>query len=284
MKISIVMPSFNQGRFVEAALHSIFEQNYADWEILFIDGGSTDGTMDIVERYKDRIAYCLSETDAGQSDALRKGFAQASGDVLTWLNTDDLLLPGALSEVAEVFSLKPHLSWLLGNVVWIDQETKIVRCWRGEGYTFGWTRIGLLTAGGPSAFFKRDLYDRVGGVNVLLHYQMDTELWWRFALAGEKFHRLSGYTWALRLHEGAKTSGYMFSDQSSEKQRKIASVQIAEKQHIEGLINPHLIRFPKLISRGLHLVRRGLSINHLYSRFQTIRFFGKDISNLVKKK
>ena len=197
MKISVIMPSLNQAQFVEAALQSVLTQDYKDFEVVFVDGGSTDGTMDIVENYRDRLAYCVSESDKGQSDALHKGFLHASGDILTWLNTDDLLLPGALRVAATAFQKNPSRTWLLGNVVWIDRDDKIIKCWRGEGYTFAWHKLGLLTAGGPSAFFRAELYGRVGGVTLNLPFQMDTELWWRFIIAGERYHRISGYTWGL---------------------------------------------------------------------------------------
>jgi len=210
MKVSIVMPSFNQSNYVDAALNSVFSQNYRNWEILFVDGGSTDNTMKIIEKYRDRLAYCVSESDKGQSDALNKGFSNATGDIFTWLNTDDLLLPDALSEVVKVFSCNPGTNWILGNVIWIDANDNIIKCWRGEGYTPGWPRLGLLAAGGPSAFFRRQLYERVGGINLNLHYVMDTELWWRFAMAGESFYRTRNYTWALRLHKEAKVSGHNF--------------------------------------------------------------------------
>lgn len=284
MKISIVMPSYNQSLFVEAALQSVFSQDYENWEILFIDGGSTDGTIEIVEKYRERIAYCISEPDRGQSDALHKGFMKASGDVLTWLNTDDLLLPGALSGVAEAFNKKPSRQWVLGNVVWIDRHDRILKCWRGESFTPGWSRLGLLAAGGPSAFFSPELYHKVGGINLDLHYQMDTELWWRFVLAGARYQRLTGYTWGLRLHEDAKVSGAMFASPDDERQRKIHKRKIEESAHISSLKSGHLLPLPEFLRRPVSLVRRGLSPAYVGGVIDGWRFKGRKVNKLLLRK
>lgn len=281
MKISVVMPSFNQASYVEAAINSVLDQADADYEILFVDGGSTDGTMDIVERYRHRLTVCVSEPDKGQSDALRKGFERARGEILTWLNTDDLLLPGALSEVAREFQRKPVLSWALGNVIWIDANDTILKCWRGESYTPGLMRLGAFAAGGPSAFFKRELYNRVGGINLDLHYQMDTELWWRFAMAGERYHRLKTYTWALRLHENAKVSGAMFADANDEKQQTATRCKVEEARQISRLTSKYRLPIHHLLSRQISGVRRALSPRFLAGYAESRRFRGHNLDTLI---
>lgn len=281
MKISIVMPSFNQSQFVTAAIESVLSQDYDRFEVLFIDGGSTDDTMSIVDVYRDRLTYCISEPDNGQSDALHKGFLKATGDVLTWLNTDDLLLPGTLRRVAQTFSQAPNTSWILGNTIWIDKNDRILRCWRGEGYTPGWPRLGLLAAGGPSSFFTRDLYERVGGLNLQLHYQMDTELWWRFAMSGEKFVRLNGYSWALRLHEAAKVSGHMFADRDNSRQTKIQHEKNVERAHIEAMTAGYTRRLP-FVSSALSIARKITSPAYIHGLVDHMLWNGRSISELSK--
>lgn len=283
MKISIVMPSFNQADYVRAAVESVIEQDYADKEILFIDGGSTDNTMTVIEPFLDRLAFCVSEADCGQSDALRKGFERATGDVLTWLNTDDLLLPGALSEAARALDNGEVCSWALGNVIWIDSEDRIMRCWRGESYVpWASPRLGLLAAGGPSAFFTRALYERVGGINLDLHYQMDTELWWRFIMSGAKFQRLKGYNWALRLHSAAKVSGHMFSDKSEPAQQRIAAAQFAEAQHISRLTSDYRLRLPEWLVGSIKLARRLCSPAYLRGQLEDRVWRGRKLTELME--
>lgn len=280
MKVSIVMPSFNQCSYLEAALNSVFSQSYQNWEILFMDGGSTDNTMQIVEKYRDRLAYFVSEPDEGQSDALHKGFSLASGQILTWLNTDDLLLPDALSEVVKAFTEKPSRSWIFGNVIWIDAEDNILKCWLGEGYTPGWPRLGLLAAGGPSAFFRRELYERVGGINIKLHYQMDTELWWRFVMAGESFYRLRKYTWALRLHEKAKVSGHMFVSEDDPKQKVIENLKIEESTHIINLISKFCILQNSFFINFLSVLRKIISPTYLLGVLDDYRWRGRNLNSM----
>ncbi|MEF2554488.1 glycosyltransferase family 2 protein [Aurantimonas sp. A2-1-M11] len=280
MKISIVMPSFNQAKFVENSLLSVFSQDYENWEILFVDGESTDDTMQIVDRYRDRISFCVSEPDKGQSDALRKGFSHATGDVLTWLNTDDLLLPGSLSEVSRVFLQKPALSWVLGNVIWIDNEDIVLKCWKGEGFSSWHLSFGLLAAGGPSAFFSRELYDRVGGINVELDYQMDTELWWRFALAKEEFVRLKGYTWALRLHRDAKVSGHMFAADGDPHQKAIAESKRSERTHVELVRDLVATKYSRIYSPPLSALSKLTSFSYLSGSWDNFINRGKKLSEI----
>ena len=191
MKISVIMPSFNQARFVEAAICSVLEQDYPDKELIFCDGGSTDGTVEIASRYAARMSYFASMPDRGQSDALRNGFARATGDFLTWLNTDDLLLPGALSEVAALALRRPGTEWIAGNLVWIDANGQLLKLWKaGNQLDNLATRFGMFSAGGPTSFFSRTLYERSGGLDETLHYMMDTELWWRFITGRARFARV----------------------------------------------------------------------------------------------
>lgn len=282
MKISVVMPSYNQGRFVKAALDSVLAQDYPHKEILFVDGGSTDETMSVVDSYRDKLAYCVSEKDDGQSDALEKGFARASGDVLTWLNTDDLLLPGALSEVAAAFGQSADCEWVLGNVVRIDEAGRVLDSRKGEAYSpFLGPRFGILTACGPSAFFSQQLYDRVGRINRNFHFMMDTELWWRFAMSGAKFKRLRRYTWALRLHEGAKTSSYMFAAADDPRQVEVAQAQLKELAQIEHMTRPYRLPVPRALSTSVRLARRLASVDYLKGRYEGWMWRGRHVAQVA---
>lgn len=280
MRISIVMPSYNQAGFVEQAIRSVLSQECDNLELLFIDGGSTDGTMEIVEKYRAQLAYCVSEPDMGQSDALRKGFSLATGNILSWLNTDDLLLPGALADVARAAKVHPKCEWFMGNVMWIDAGGHILRCRRGEAYSSGWTRLGLLTAAGPSTFFSPALYERVGGINCDLHYQMDTELWWRFINAGARFERLRNYTWALRLHPDAKVSSHMFRENDDPKAKTLMAAQARETQHTNSIIAQHTFAISPTAKRAAVLVKKALSPSYLRSVGESRRWVGRQVSEV----
>jgi glycosyltransferase involved in cell wall biosynthesis len=151
------------------------------------------------------------EPDAGQSDALNKGFAKAKGEWLFWLNADDVLLPGALKKVLDSINKIDRIEWLAGDTVYIDEQGSVlnVRCdakWRPW---FG-KKLSVWT-GGPSAFFRRELWEKRGGFAADLKYAMDIDLWTRWAKAGERFVGIGEYVWGFRMHEGSKTMGGRFA-------------------------------------------------------------------------
>lgn len=282
MKISIIMPSFNQGDFVEEAIKSVIFQSYTNWELIFIDGGSKDNTLKIVSKYKSHFTHIISESDEGQSDAIDKGISLASGDLITWLNTDDILLPDALRNVVQTANKSPHTEWFLGGVVWFNNSYNFLRCRNGEKYNTLTPRFGVLTASGPSAFFTPSLYRRAGGINKDLHFQMDTELWWKFILLGARFARVTGYTWALRLHADAKVSGQLFKDKNDPSSKFIADKLLRETKHIDNLtLN---FRFSKLASfRSIYiLVIRLTSFQYFLDLIRSALWYNKNIKNIFK--
>ena len=134
LKISIVVPSFNQGNYLEETFRSIIGQGYPCVEIIVMDGGSTDNSVDVIKKYEKYITYWQSQKDNGQSDAINSGFRKATGDYVTWLNSDDVLLPGALLNIAKTIEKHPDVNWFLGNVLWMNKIGKIGRAsGRDEG-------------------------------------------------------------------------------------------------------------------------------------------------------
>lgn len=200
-RISIVTPSFNQAQFIEETLDSVLSQGYPNLEYIVMDGGSTDGTQQILERYRKHLAVCVSAPDAGQSDALIKGFARASGDVLAWLCSDDLLLPGALETVD---ARCPQDGWLIGAARVIDalgQGTEVVA---HDRYRRGDVLFNSYILTQVSVFWSASLYRRVRGIERDLHYCMDYDLWTQ--LERECAPRvIDDVLAAFRVHEGAKT-------------------------------------------------------------------------------
>ncbi|NJD29584.1 MAG: glycosyltransferase, partial [Chloroflexi bacterium] len=154
-RISIVTPSLNQAEFLEAALESIHSQDYPNLEHIIIDGGSTDGSLAVLERWAPKLAFLQSRPDGGQTDALIQGFARATGEILAWLNADDLLEPGALAEVAVFFSDHPADRFVFGDSCWIDRMGRIARQKREMPFVrFIWLRTYDYIPQ-PSAFWKR---------------------------------------------------------------------------------------------------------------------------------
>ncbi len=151
------------------------------------------------------------ETDSGQSDALNKGFAKAKGEWLFWLNADDVLLPGALKKVLDRINRIDRINWIAGDTVYLD-EKGIVKDVRTDAKWRSWFGKHLsVWTGGPSAFFRRELWEMRGGFAADLKYAMDIDLWTRWAKAGERFVGLGEYVWGFRMHEGSKTMGGRFA-------------------------------------------------------------------------
>lgn len=187
-RISIVIPSFNQGRFIEATLRSLFDQGYPNLEVLLIDGGSTDNTIEIVQRYADRLAYWVSEPDEGQTHALIKGFDRATGEIGGWLCSDDLHEPWTLREVAQFFASHPQAQVVYGDSSWIDIDGRPIRPKREHAFNrFIWT-YDYNFIPQPSTFWRMSLYRQVGGLDKAFDLAMDADLWIRFADVTRLYH------------------------------------------------------------------------------------------------
>jgi glycosyltransferase involved in cell wall biosynthesis len=213
-RISIVTPSFNQARYIEETLLSVRRQNYPDVEHIVIDGGSTDGTMAIVDRYRDGLSQVVSEADRGQSHAINKGMALATGEILTWLNSDDMLAPGALASAALGFAtsgadlvagicrihrdgelLEEHLTACADGPLPLDDLLDLDGGWNAGQFFYQ-----------PEVLFTRALWQRAGArVDESLYYNLDYELWLRFAEQGGRLHVLGRPIAWFRRHDAQKT-------------------------------------------------------------------------------
>jgi glycosyltransferase involved in cell wall biosynthesis len=213
-KISIVTPSFNQGAYIEQTLLSVINQGYPHVEHIVVDGSSTDDTLQTLDRYRDRLAHVISEPDNGQGHAINKGMACATGEILTWLNSDDMLAPGALASVALAFDT--NQADMIAGICLLYREGRLqaqhlTSCADGPlpledllNLDHGWNAGQFFYQ--PEVMFTRDLWTRAGGyVNDWLHYSMDYELWLRFATAGARLHVIGRPIAWFRLHDQQKT-------------------------------------------------------------------------------
>lgn len=214
-KISVITPSFNQGRYIAETIESVILQDYPNIEHIIIDGGSSDDTMQVIERYRTKLSYVISEKDRGQSDALNKGFQQASGDILCWLNSDDQFAPGTLAAVAMAFAT--HDVDMVSGICEIYNDGKLMHrhmtsCADGPlplqdilDLENGWNAGQFFYQ--PEVFFSRELWERSGGhVREDCYYSMDYELWCRFANAGAKLHVIGAPLARFRMHPEQKTA------------------------------------------------------------------------------
>jgi glycosyltransferase involved in cell wall biosynthesis len=183
-KISVVTVNYNLGAYLEEAMRSVLDQNYPNLEYIVVDGGSTDGSVALIERYADHLAWWVSEPDLGQYHAVQKGFAQATGEIMYWLNSDDKLFPGALLAVAEIFQTYPQVRWLQGHPTEYTPEGSAIR--RIALPWASWSRARYLGFDfqfiqQESTFWRRDLWEEAGStMDLSLRLAGDMELWARF--------------------------------------------------------------------------------------------------------
>ncbi len=204
-RISVIMPSLNQAAYLEESICSVLDQNYRNLEFMILDGGSTDGSREIIERYSDRLSYYHSKPDKGQADALIQGFARATGSLMGWVNSDDVLLPGALRQIGQAFLSDPQIGIFGGNYVLIDHAGCIIRCKRHPKQSASFGRHGLFAVNQPGSFFTRRAYEAVEGLHIDLHYVMDTDLYVRMMINGCQYLHVNAWLSGFRKHPAAKT-------------------------------------------------------------------------------
>lgn len=204
-KISIITPSFNQGEFIEDTICSIINQNYPNLEYIICDGGSTDNTVDIIKKYEDKITFWCSEKDKGQTDAINKGMKKATGDIVGWLNSDDVLLPGSLFQIANFFAIHRTCEFMNGTLMEMDRKGDVLKFTHIIMSKY-FMKHGCFNICQQGMFWKRELFDKVGFLNKNFHAEMDVEWLIRNYESGTNIKLYNKPLGAIRVHEETKTA------------------------------------------------------------------------------
>lgn len=258
---SIVMVNYNADTFLEEAILSVLNQTCSDFELIMVDGGSNDKSVDIIKKYADKFAWWVSEPDNGQSDAFNKGFAHADGEYFVWLNSDDIMLPKTLEIVKSAIHKHPSYKWFALNTVYIDKDDIIWRAYKTPQYSLTILKNGQIEMGGPSSFFHRSLFQKCGPFVLDYHYLMDIDLWLKYINAGYSLKRISNFGWAFRDHEGSKTSSSLKGKPSEKFLREKSIVYSSNNSKPRTFI----LLLQKLI-RMIYSYPRALFYTKLYSK------------------
>lgn len=203
--VSIVTPSYNQAEFLERTIRSVLGQDYPNLEYIIIDGGSTDGSVEIIRKYESQLSFWISERDKGQTNAINKGFNRAKGEIFAWLNSDDIYEPGAIRAAVEALISDPSLGFVYGDCNFIDSHDRVIGKFDARQTDLEKLLRGYVHIPQQAFFFRGELWKKVGPLDENIYFAMDYDLWLRLARIAP-FRYLPGKVWAdFRLHEDAKT-------------------------------------------------------------------------------
>jgi glycosyltransferase involved in cell wall biosynthesis len=203
-KIAVVVPSYNQVAYLDDCLTSIYGQDYPELEIIVMDGGSSDGSVKVIEKYAGKLTYWQSQPDGGQTQAIVAGFKRSTANYLTWLNSDDVLLPGALRRHAGAFQSCPDADVFYGDHVVMDAAGVVVERYKHPCYYYKLAWLTMPYIAQPGTVFTRRIWERVGGVDTSMQCAFDYDLWFRFMKANVRFVHVGGFVSGFRRHPKSK--------------------------------------------------------------------------------
>src|SRR5512141_1766994 len=200
--VSIVTPSYNQAAYLEQTIRSVLDQGYPELEYIVVDGGSTDGSVDIIKRYANRLAWWMSEKDSGQAEAINKGMKRARGEIVAWINSDDTYMPGAIEAAVRAFASRPQAVMVYGNMLAVDERGAAINLLRYRQLSLD-DLLCFQIIGQPAVFMRRSAFETAGGLEPSFHFMLDHQLWIKIAQQGKIFHM--DQVWAAaRYHAEAK--------------------------------------------------------------------------------
>lgn len=253
-RITIVTPSFNQAAFLERTIISVLDQNYPNLEYIIVDGGSTDGSVDIIRQYSDKLAWWVSEPDRGQTDAINKGLRRATGEWVAWQNSDDIFYPGVFHDLAAIASRRPEAGLIIGDMMLVDEHDRPLRDIRYVTPSYNAMRAEGMLIANQAAFWRRGLQEKIGLLDDTFHCSFDYEWFLRLTRSTASVHVPSIWG-ALRLHSETKTStkALMFQEENN---------RILAGREMPNLLKPlyRLRRLILMLGQGqLRYVLRGIS-------------------------
>ena len=218
-RISVVTPSYNQGQFLETTIRSVLLQDYPNLEYIVMDGGSTDGSVDIIRKYSHWLTHWESKPDKGQTNALNLGFRHATGDILAYLNSDDLLLGNAIAQAVDFFAQNPEIDVLYGNRILIDEQDKRVGDWILHGHDDEVLSYADYIPQ-ETMFWRKRIWDKVGAsFDESFNFAMDWDIILRFRESGARFAHIPSFLGGFRIHSAQKTSSIINELGEQEMQR-----------------------------------------------------------------
>ena len=268
-KITIVTPSYNQNDFIEETILSVINQDYKNIEFIIIDGGSTDGSVETIQKYEKSLSFWISRKDDGQSDAIHKGFKMATGDIVCWLNSDDFFIPGALTNVAKSFEKNPTTDILLGDSMYSDINSNIIKYYRYTKPHLFMAKQGVIAFGQQSMFFNRKFYLKSGGLLTDFCYCMDSEFIHRAIKSRSNFTLMHYGSGVFRWHEKMKS--------------KLIGGRKAEEESI--IANKYYSNFSlRKVSRFIYTLIQLLNGNYILSYLKTMKLKHLNLKLFLKKK
>lgn len=254
--VSIVTISYNQGEFLEACIDSVLSQDYPAIEYIVVDAGSTDGSREIIEKYRDRITKIIFESDRGPSDGLNKGFMAASGQIYGFLNSDDFLLPGAIRKICDAFAQRPMVDVISGNAYIVDRSGCKSRPFFSKRYSLLLRSYRATVLAQQSTYFKAACFHEAGGFNVHNKVAWDGELWIDMAMVGARFDRIPDFISAFRIYEESITgSGRESVAYQNYLQLMFRKIRGREENNLDRLIG-YMMRIISAVAHPIATMQR----------------------------
>lgn len=263
---SIVIANYNQGKYIGSAIQSVLNQSEKSFELIIVDGGSTDNSVEIIKTYSDKISWWVSEKDKGQSDAFNKGFSKAQGKFYFWLNADDILLPNSLKLAKQIIYKNPNTLWFAANTIFFNEYEVIKKCSIGPKWNTYLFKHNPIYVNGPSSIFHNSLFHKFGGFDINLNYTMDGDLWYKFYNQNINFVRINKFFWGFRIHEESKTS-HAFNNEPN---KKFAM----ERNHVLTKNNHQNYK----LFNYLMIAYKTITLTYIKSLFYTLKYKGKSIN------